>query len=457
MDAYEIANSGTQQIVTKDKLPEGQLVVQQTIIRPIDRQVKDIEYWRQGHISAERVVFPNRVRLYDLYLDAILDGHLSGIIEKRIASVLNKTMHYYNGKESKVDKMDLLIECGEFRRLIREIMLKDAWGLTGLEFVPGKDFKFLNINRKHIKPEAGIIAKEQYGTEGFDYDTLPLVWVIGQKDDYGFLLKCAPYALYKRGTMADWSQFSEIFGMPIRVAKYDANDTKTRLELNQVLNSAGSALVLMIPKQADFEIIDGKMSNATGEVYQNFKKCCDDEMSIIVLGNTETTQSSKSSGYAQGQIHQQQQLEITKSDLKDVENCLNSDKFFNILKSYGYPVEEGGKFKYEEEINIGELATRILIDVQVALQVPIGDDYWYETYGIDKPDNYDELKTQFDAKKQAQQQPLLPIPGNNTPQKTKPQKTPENVKFSDDPVLILKWWDKMRLKLADFFEQAHND
>lgn len=449
MDAYQVNQDVNTPIVIKDPIPEGKLVVHQTIIRPIDRNIKDIDYWRQGHIAAERVIYPNRVRLYDLYLDVILDGHLKGIIHRRISAVLNKSLHYYDASDKKVDAMDELITSLKFRNMIKELMLQKAWGITGLEFIPGSKFDFKKINRKHIKPESRIIAIEQYGVEGYAYDDLPLVWVVGDVDDYGFLLECAPYALYKRGTMADWSQFSEIFGMPMRIAKYDANDVKTKIELKQALDEAGSALVMMIPKQAEWDIKDGKTSNADGQIYSNLKKACDDEMSVVVLTVTETTQSSKSSGHAQSSIHAKQQLEITKDDLMDMQGTLNDEKFFNILASYGFPVVAKGKFKYEEEVDLNTLAQKIQIDIPVSKKVPVSDDYWYETYGIDKPANYDELRKKMDEQ-------AIPDkdPGQDIVETEPEEDAPPN---TGKKKVTLSALEKFRLMLANFFDPAHED
>lgn len=445
------ANSTNKQVnspeATKIPLPEGQLVVNQTIIRPIDRQVKDIGYWRMGHIAAERIVYPNRVRLYDLYEDIILDAHLKGIWKKRIAGVLNKKLRYYDKAGHAVEEMDPLIGGKVFRKLIKELMQEKAWGVTGVEFTPGSEFSFKKISRKHIKPETGIIAIEQFGTEGYAYDQLPLVWVVGDADNFGFLLECAPYALYKRGTMADWSQFSEIFGMPMRVAKYDTNDLKTKIELKTALDASGSALVMMIPKQADFEIIDGKVTNADGSIYSNLKDACNQEMSVTVLGATETTTSSQKSGYAQGKVHADQQLEITKEDLEDMQTTLNEPKFIAVLQSYGLPVSPGGMFRYEEEVNLDQLSKRIVIDTQIAKRVPVSDDYFYQTYGIDKPDNYDQLKKKMEA------QPEPPEPDPRPDPDAEPLADPD-AGLSNPP---MGKWDRLRMLLSNFFDPARND
>src|ERR1700754_863594 len=96
MDASKVNQQQNTPEVTKLPATKETIVINETIIRPIDRQVKDIEYWRSGHIAAERVVYPNRVKLYDLYEDVILDGHLKGIWHKRVSAVLNKTLHYFD-------------------------------------------------------------------------------------------------------------------------------------------------------------------------------------------------------------------------------------------------------------------------------------------------------------------------------------------------------------------------
>lgn len=374
------------------------LVIQELNVMSADRSRKDVGDWRSAHQAAEAIHFPNRVRLYDLYDDIMLDGHLTGIIGKRMDAVLNKNL-YFEKDGKRVDVLDDLIESTKFTDVIRAILETPLWGISGMEFIPGRIFDWKPIPRKHIKPEKGIITYEQYGEDGVDYRGISNIWVVGKPRDLGLLLKCSPYALWKRGGMADWSQYVEIFGQPVRIIKYDSYDQKTKMELRQVLDESGSSLALMIPKQADFDMKDGKQSNGNGELHEKFKAACDAEMSIIVLGNTETTTSSKSSGYAQSKEHGKQQLEITKSDLKYVRNMLNEPEFLAILKSYGYPVE-GGRFRFEKEIDLDALKNRLSIDKEVSGKVPVADDYWYETYGIPKPDNYEELKAAKDAKQE---------------------------------------------------------
>jgi hypothetical protein len=427
----------------KKQSDNDKLVVNQIIVRNIDRTAKDIHTYRNAHIAAENVHYPNRTRLYDLYEDVDLDGHLTGIIGKRIEAVLNKTLHYkVDGK--KIDAMDDVIESEKFREIIRLRMLAKFWGISGLEFIPGKNLDFLEIPRKHIKPEKELITVNQSDQEGTCYTNISNILVFGKKTDLGLLLKCSPYALYKKGDMADWAQYIEIFGQPVRIMKYDAYDAKTKTELKQVVDEAGSSLALMIPKQVDFEMMDGKISNGDGQLQERFKNACNDEMSVIVLGNTETTSNSNGGSNAKSKEHGKQQLEFTKSDIKEVANALNSMQFFSILKSYGLPVKEGGKFVYEKEINIEELKHKAELDTKVvsSVNLPVDDDYWYETYNINKPANYAQLKAKKEA--EAQKPPATPSPAPKPP-----HKPPTGQKQN------LSSWDNFRNWMADFFDPAH--
>ena len=356
------------------------LILNELTIRSVDRSRKDILTWRGALISAESVYYPNRSRLYDLYEDIILDGHLSGVISKRIDAVLNKEICFnINGKKDPV--MDDLIHSTAFRQIMQTVMETRLWGISGIEFIPGRELAFDLIPRKHIKPELGVIAFEQSGTDGIPYRSLENIWVLGDCKDLGILLKCAPYCLYKRGGLSDWAQYIELFGQPVRVIKYDSYDEQTKLELQKILDESGSSLSMMIPRQADFEIKDGKQTNCDGNLQLSFIKALNDELSITVLGNTETTTSSYSTGYAQSKVHLDQQYEITRSDLIYTAAMLNSPHFLSILRGYAYPVSTG-HFAFTKDMDIDYLKTRIAIDKEIAQQVPLPEDYWFNTYGI---------------------------------------------------------------------------
>ena len=51
----------------------------------------DIEKWRSAWQSAIDVRNPNRLRLLDIYRDAMVDSHLSGCIQQRVGFVMSRS------------------------------------------------------------------------------------------------------------------------------------------------------------------------------------------------------------------------------------------------------------------------------------------------------------------------------------------------------------------------------
>lgn len=403
-------------IIKNTKSDNTQPITLKLEMRSADRSEKDVGKFRRAQVSAERIHHPNRTELYDIYDDAMLDLHLSGIIDKRIDAILNKSM-YFRKSDNRDETFDELVESDVFREITRQIMLKKIWGLSGMQFIIGKQVAFDEVPRKHIKPDLGLITYEQSGSDGFDYLNDPFIWVLGGRNDYGLLLKCAAYVIWKRGNWADWAQFIEIFGMPVRIMTYNMHDPQSKIEAKKALQESGSALELLVPEGVTYDMKDGKQGNANGELQDKFRRAINDELSVCILGNTETTTSSKSSGYAQSKEHAKQQFEVTKSDMVYLLNQLNSPKFLSILKSYGYAVE-GGKFEFERELDMQAVKEQmVIISMAKKLGTPVDDDFIYDVTGIPKPKNYDELKQQQEEERQARQQQQ---PGND-PENTLPR------------------------------------
>lgn len=422
------------------------LIINNIVMRNVDRTPKDISDWSSALQSAESIYYPNRSRLHDLYKRIELDGHLTGTWNRRVSAAVNKKFVFVDADKKPVDEINKLIKTNEFRDMMKELMNSIMYGNSGFEFVPGDSFCWKEIPRKHIKPEKKVIAINQTDYDGIAYEDIDNIWVVGKDRDLGLMLKCGFYVLLKTGNFSDWAQYIEIFGQPIIVTKYDTFDAKTKQQLTTMMEQAGASLKLSIPKQADFEIMDGKTSNGNGDLQDKFKDACNDEISVLILTVTETTKASNSSGYAQSQTQSDQQFEVTTDDIQFITGLLNSDKFLNILASYGYQVD-GGSFVMEEPRKAADQLVRVqVLQGLKNIGLPLDDDELYEEFGISKPADYNQQKTV----QQQQQQPdnfNEDQPGDNKPgDNNKPPKSPDNTK--------LKGKDKLFKLLANFFDPA---
>lgn len=402
-----MATETNTQIVTKESPEDGGLVINNLHLRllAVDRTMKDIKKFRDALCEAERIYSPNRTALYDLYATVILDGHLKGIIKKRRSSLVNKKLKFVKGGGVVDDDITRLAAKSKFRKMRKELFDQKLWGLSGLEFIPGHKFDFNCIPRKHIKPDVKMITQDEWGNVGIVYDGVWNLWIVGEVYEFGDLLECSPYAIWKKGNMGDWAQYIEIFGQPIIKIIYDGYNEKVRKELDDLAKNIASSTRILLPKEANMDVLDGKQTNGDGALQDTFRKACNQEMSVLVLGNTETTSSSDSSGYAQGKIHQQQQEEITDDDKIEELGLLNDEFFFTILKSFGYS-PEGGEFVYDEPADLARLKDESAIDtfLENTVGLPLGDDYYYEKYNRPKPVNYSQLKKEKQQAAEQQQQ-----------------------------------------------------
>ncbi len=177
--------------------------------------------------------------------------------------------------------------------------------------------------------------------------------------------------------------------MPFRIGEYDGYDDTQRARLEKALDEAGSAAYAVIPKGANIRFEQNK-SNGDGQLFKLLKDACNQEISVTILGQTETTTSSTSSGYAQSQTHAQTEDELFKGLRDFVRRTLNR-KFIKILQANGVETN-GGYFivkgEGQEKLSKKE-SYEIHKSIAKDLELPINPDFFYETYGMSKPDDFD--------------------------------------------------------------------
>lgn len=361
-------------------------------IRQVNRTSQDIDSWRSAIRSAESTVNPTRRLLYDLYSDILLDGHLTAVIGKRLTAAANAALVFIDANGKKVDGINNLIDTEGFEELLTEVLNAKFWGFTlmDIEFMPETIVPTL-IDRRHVKPEKSIITKNPSDLTGIDY-TLPpydrYILTSGKPKDLGLLMKVAQYVIYKRGDFGDWAQFAEIFGMPFRKGTYDGYDEAARLQLVNAMKEAGSAAYAVIPEGTNIEFV-ANSSTGDGDLYDKLRKACNEEISVCIAGETMTTTQGDKGARSLGEVHKEVANEIQVADKRFLRRVLNS-KLVPLLEMHGFNVK-GGHFSFPEVEKLDK-TKKINIDMRIANRQPVADDYFYEIYGIPKPDNYDQMK-----------------------------------------------------------------
>ena len=352
--------------------------------------------------SASAIDFYNRTELYDIYHSIItMDGHLSGIINKRLSAVARERFEFQrDGKP--VDEVNEQIKSPWFRAFVKDAVSSKLWGFSLCQF--RRDEKgwitYDLIDRKHFDPVKRQVLLYETDVNGVPLEAFSNCLVIcDEPRGLGLLATCAPYALYKRGNLGDWAQFCQIFGMPIREYTYTAGDEEARKRLLADARKQGVNAVYIHPEGSGMTLHEAQGKSGTNDLYERFTANCNDEMSIAILGNTLTTKSDTNGTQALGTVQAKEQLKITEDDVQFILDLLNYD-MTDIFSALGVNTEGGEFVRVEAKYPDKQVQINVVSKLN-EMGLPMSDDYLYKTFDVEKPDDYDALKAEQEAEAQA--------------------------------------------------------
>ena len=125
--------------------------------------------------------------------------------------------------------------------------------------------------------------------------------------------------LMKRYSLADWAQFLEAYGMPIRVGRYDDRATpEDRSKLLRAVRSIGSDSAAIVPENMPIEFVEA--SRAPAQIYEEACRYLDEQVSKAVLGQTMTADSGSSE--AQAKVHDDVRQDVREADAAELADTL---------------------------------------------------------------------------------------------------------------------------------------
>jgi phage gp29-like protein len=404
----------------------------------------DIADYMSAIRAAENVDFSRRYKLYDLYSDILMDTHLTCVIEKRKNAVLCSDIEFQvNGKPD--ETVNEQIRSPWFNKLIGDIIDARFWGFSLCQFY--KDGEWVDydlVPRKHVDPIKKLILRHQTDVTGLSWDKYTDLLFVGSPSDLGLLAKAAPWVIYKRNTTGDWSQFSEIFGMPIQEYIYDSDDEESRQRAMEDAANTGSLAQFFHAKDTEFKLTEAGNKTGSADVYERLCERCNNEISKLVLGNTLTTESSENGTQALGTVHKKVEDKVAQADKNYVLNVLNYD-MSDIFAHMGINTA-GGVFCFPEKKETDSTTKlNIITTLKKNFNLPVSDEYLYEEFGVEKPDNYEQIKKEQDEQNQHNN---VPAQISDTVKEEKEEKTPESTSVQKKS---LRNW------IASFFGKAPSD
>jgi phage gp29-like protein len=123
----------------------------------------------------------------------------------------------------------------------------------------------------------------------------------------------------KSYALADWLAFCEVYGMPLRIGKYDP-DTMTQKEIDQLkisIANIGHDAAALIPRNSEIEILDGRRPTSGDNVFQSLAEFWDKQLSKAIVGQTMTADDGSS--LAQAAVHNEVRLDLRRADARSLE------------------------------------------------------------------------------------------------------------------------------------------
>lgn len=362
---------------------------------------KDILDWRNAHQMALDYLSPNRLRLYDIYADSLLDAHLSGCVAQRKGKVLAKDFRLVDAAGKEDAAATELLQQEWFADFLGFVLDSAYWGhsliqlgdvirgdgvmrYSGVELVP----------RKHVVPEYGrvVVNPGDDWHSGIPYregDFANWCIEVGKPRDLGLLLKCACSCISKKNMLAFWDMFGEIFGQPMRIATTNSPDATERARVESALENMGAAFWGLFPEGTNIEIKE----SSRGDAYNVFDRRvdrCNSELSKVILNQTMTIDSGSS--LSQSEVHLEIFERTTEADANMAAYIVNG-RLLPLMAAHGFPVK-GKRFAWNNTTNYTPAEQRE-IERLLLEYYEIPASYFTDKYGV-AIDKTRESKTQPD-------------------------------------------------------------
>jgi hypothetical protein len=348
----------------------------------------DIKDWRSAWQAALAVEYPSRQRLYSIYRDAEMDLHLTGCRSQRSGFIKRKAFKLVDKSGEENPDITKYFKQTWFIDFVDIILRSIYWGTSLIELgdiiFTDDTIKFEEVKlvpMTHVIPEKGVILKYESDDwhNGYDYLHSEMAnWCIqvGKTDDLGLLLKLAVQTIPKKNQMAFWDQFSEIFGMPIRIGKTNVQNPEERSQVENMLSKMGAAAWGLFPDGTDIEIKESSKTDSY-KVYDMRIERANSEISKAILNETMTIDNGSSK--SQSETHLNVFENLIESDADYIKNIINNELIPRMIL-HGFPIA-GYLFDWDKGISYSP-EQQMAYEEMIADQYEVDPDYYVKKYNV---------------------------------------------------------------------------
>ena len=215
----------------------------------------------------------------------------------------------------------------------------------------------------------------------------------GHPSRAGVLRVLAWMYLFKNYDIKDWVSFCEVFGVPLRLGKYNPSASEEdKLALMRALVQIGTDAAGIIPEGTEIEFKESAKTTSIN-VYESLARFCDEQISKAVLGQTLTSDSGSGS-YAQSKTHNEVRHDLTVADCKALAATLRRDLIrplvlFNYGENKRIPYVRFDCEEADDQKETVDIYEKLICNI--GLKVPTA--HLYKKFSIPKPEQDEEVAT----------------------------------------------------------------
>lgn len=354
------------------KNPERNL---RSYITPVQLQRirHDIQLWREAVNEAEQAWYPHRVRMQRMYLDTVLNGHVSACMTRRKNLTLLKDWKLCNDAGEENEIATKLLKKSWFNLYCNYVLDAQFFGysLVSLGDLVNDEFpKLTTIRRFNISPDRLNVTSYVYSLSGAQFMDDPYklwnIWTPTATEvgislcGYGLLYKVAMYEIICRNTLGFNMDAAELYGMPIRKGKTSKTNEDERALFERALAQMGSAGYILMDTMDELELVESSGSGQGFKIYESLETRCEKKISKILLGHSDALDSTAGKlGATQGEESPVAQAleDIQTVDSRFLENNINTE-LLPRLRQLGLAIPEDLHFEIKNDQEREEMRRR---------------------------------------------------------------------------------------------------
>lgn len=341
-----------------------------TIISPVqlDRLRHDIAMWREAKREEELAYYPHRVKEQRLFLDTILNGHVSSCIERRKDLTLLREFEIQDENGKRLEDVEKLFKNEWFDLFVNYSLDAMFFGYTLIKLgdIENDCFKNLGIIRRwNISPERKEVTTLIYSLTGISFMEGEAVdwhvWIptpseTGISDcGTGLLYKVALYEIFLRNLLGYNGDFVELYSQPYRVGKTMKTEESERAELEHALQSMGSNGYAVLDPNDTIEFLETSLGGTGWQGYDNLEQRCEKKISKLILGHSDAMDSTAGKlGSEQGGEESPTQTALNDKQAKDgkfIESIVNGQLIPKMM-NLGFNLPLGIRFVYSNNSEV---------------------------------------------------------------------------------------------------------